>query len=59
MATDWDLICCIISGVLGNEVYIDENGDAEDNYTLLTLEYEEDGHRLGSNMLHYFRCPRL
>ena len=59
MATDWDLICCIISGVLGYEVYIDENGDAEGNYILLTLEYDEDVIIYESYMLYYYRCPRL
>ena len=48
MPSYMNLICCIITGVLGYEVYIDENGDAEGNYTLLTLEYDEDDHGNGN-----------
>ena len=59
MPSYMDLICCIITGFLGYEVYIDENGDAEGNFIFLTLEYDEDAIIYESYMLYYYRCPRL
>ena len=39
-------VLCSFPGILGYEVYVDKNGDAEGNYTVLSFNVEQDAKQI-------------